>query len=203
MQEEGFTLVNNPELTTYIAPNGTSAIDLIFYRGEGIKIQGQIGLWSTDAALIRKHIPIKTSLLIKNQMKKEIHLTNQTSISRKLNKILLEDQTQLINDIIDKIENEDLSSALDSIQEVITKSQTRIPTRKAKPWFDKECYSQRRKTMDSLHVAKQDHTESNLRKHAECKKEYKNLIKHKKAEHREKLAKTEAEEALAATIHSD
>lgn len=30
MQEEGFTLINKPELTTYIAPNGSSAIDLVF-----------------------------------------------------------------------------------------------------------------------------------------------------------------------------
>ena len=36
LQEEGFTLINKPQLITYIAPNGTSAIDLVLFKRNGI-----------------------------------------------------------------------------------------------------------------------------------------------------------------------
>ena len=59
LQEEGLTLINKPELITYIAPNGASAIDLVLFKGNGIKAQDQNELWTSGVAPIRKHIPIK------------------------------------------------------------------------------------------------------------------------------------------------
>lgn len=34
LEEEGLRLINKKEMPTYVAPNGTSVIDLVFYRGE-------------------------------------------------------------------------------------------------------------------------------------------------------------------------
>ncbi|KAJ4426601.1 hypothetical protein ANN_26399 [Periplaneta americana] len=60
LEEEGFRLENKKEIPTYIAHNGYSTIDLVFYKGEHLKLTKQEGLWSSKAAPIRKHIPIKT-----------------------------------------------------------------------------------------------------------------------------------------------
>ena len=40
LEEEGFKLANRREDPTYIAPNGTSMIDLIFYRGKSNSKKG-------------------------------------------------------------------------------------------------------------------------------------------------------------------
>ena len=50
LQEEGFTLINMPQLITCITPNGTSAIDLVLFKGIGIKAQNQNGLWTSGVA---------------------------------------------------------------------------------------------------------------------------------------------------------
>jgi hypothetical protein len=64
LEEEGFRLVNKKEVPTYIAPNGTSTIDLVFYRGDKLKLNKQEGLWTSTAAPIRKHILIITNFSI-------------------------------------------------------------------------------------------------------------------------------------------
>ena len=58
LEEEGLKLANRREDPTYIAPNGTSTIDLVFYRGKRLMMQQQVGLWTSTAAPIRKRIPI-------------------------------------------------------------------------------------------------------------------------------------------------
>lgn len=81
--EEGYTLINKPTLKTYIAPNGTSSIDLVFYRGEGTKIINQKGLWTSDMAPIRKHIPIVTTMEI-HQSQSTLTSATRHRTSRKL-----------------------------------------------------------------------------------------------------------------------
>ena len=53
-------LVNDGKVLTYICHNGESAIDLAFVRGFRTMEQGL--LTSNEAALIRKHIPVKVTL---------------------------------------------------------------------------------------------------------------------------------------------
>ena len=46
LSEEGYILANSKEVPTYIAHNGTSAIDLLLYKGKNLRLIGQKGLWS-------------------------------------------------------------------------------------------------------------------------------------------------------------
>jgi hypothetical protein len=56
--------VSKKEVPTYRAPSGTSTINLVFYRGDKLKLNKQEGLWTSKAAPIRKRIPIITNFLI-------------------------------------------------------------------------------------------------------------------------------------------
>ena len=69
LEEQGFTLPTERDTPTYIAPNGTSTIDLLFYKGKHIKIAEQKGLWYSSTTSLRKHIPTTTiiSIPINNQ----------------------------------------------------------------------------------------------------------------------------------------
>ena len=67
LRGEGFTLINKSQFITYLLPNGTSAIDLVLSKGNGIKAQHQNGLWASGVALIIKHIPTNTTLEINCQ----------------------------------------------------------------------------------------------------------------------------------------
>ena len=60
LEGEGFKLINDKSMPTYIFNNGTSAIDLTFARR--IIARNQRQLWKSDGALLRKHLPIYTEL---------------------------------------------------------------------------------------------------------------------------------------------
>ena len=83
MAEEGFILINKPDLKTYIAPNGTSTIDLVFCKGENTKTTNQEGLWSSAITPLRKHIPIVTTIEIHQSRSMPTTTTTHKS-SRKL-----------------------------------------------------------------------------------------------------------------------
>ena len=38
LEDEGFMLVNKSDMPTYVAPNGTSSIDLLLYKEKMVKI---------------------------------------------------------------------------------------------------------------------------------------------------------------------
>ena len=44
LEEEGFRLISNAEQTTYFAPNGSSTIDIIFCRGNNMRVRHQTRL---------------------------------------------------------------------------------------------------------------------------------------------------------------
>ena len=60
LEEEGFTLTNDPMDYTYFAPNGSSTIDLILYRSQNKKllITNQKQHWPRTVAPTRKHVPV-------------------------------------------------------------------------------------------------------------------------------------------------
>ena len=67
MSEEGFTLSNNQNHKTYLAHNGSSTIDLIFYRGREINLTQQKVCYSEKEALLKKHIPVTANFTMSQQ----------------------------------------------------------------------------------------------------------------------------------------
>ena len=92
LQNEGYTMINNKNLKTYFAHNGSSAIDLVFYRGKNITVESQDGIWSSTASPIWKHIPIKTIInsSTPKQKLKKTNNTSKTKISRKIDATIIE-----------------------------------------------------------------------------------------------------------------
>lgn len=67
MTEEGFTLINNKNNKTYFDHNGSSTIDLIFYKGLEINfINHKVGYSIVDAPM-KKHIPVTASFSLRQQ----------------------------------------------------------------------------------------------------------------------------------------
>mgnify|MGYP000563071502 CR=1 FL=1 len=65
---EGYDLINRKEEITYIAPNGSSIIDLIFYRGKDIKLMCHQVAKQHSVAVLKKHLPVYAAFRIgKNQ----------------------------------------------------------------------------------------------------------------------------------------
>ena len=60
-------------------------------------------------------------------------------------------------------------------------TQTALPNqRRTTPWVNKECYAKGRETMAALHDVRRSADERNLKKYAEKKKEYKQMMKQAK-----------------------
>ena len=116
---------------------------------------------------------------------------------RTLNLVEIEDRTELtyVRNLISKGE---INNAAKSMENLIQKAQITLRNnkRKAKPWFDRECYEMRRTTLTLLHQVKLSNTPGRLMEYAQARKKYKALIRKKKVAHVEEEAN---KMALAAT----
>ena len=65
----------------------------------------------------------------------------------------------------------------------------------AKPWFDQDCFRQRKITLETLHKARRSNATEDLAAYSNTRRSYKQLIKEKRKVHREKEAEKIAEEA--------
>jgi len=119
LREEGFKLANSKEMPTYIAHNGTSAIDLVLYRGKEIKLIEQKGLWSSSMTPVRKHIPIATTLDIATEGRRKEKEGTRKSISRILNQEKIRQSQNLIEDAREQIREQQLDTALNITNDVI------------------------------------------------------------------------------------
>lgn len=63
------------------------------------------------------------------------------------------------------------------------------------PWFNKDCYRERKDTLLALHKARTDGSEEDLKHYAEKRRTYRLLLKQRKTEFLEEEAKKTAEEA--------
>lgn len=194
LQEEGFRLINKAEEITYIAYNGTSTIDLVFYRGKDITVKNQQRKLYTSTTPLTKHIPIHTSILLTRNYEEKSN-TDTHRISRKLDLEALKSNTQALESMKRHLRDNNINLTLTTIQDALKLATVPAKQRKAKPWFDTECYQHRRVTLDTLHKARLKNSRTNLEEYAKIRKEYKRLLKNKKAQFIEKQALLEAEEA--------
>ncbi|KAJ4429269.1 hypothetical protein ANN_26272 [Periplaneta americana] len=70
LESEGLTLINNKDTKTYIGPNGSSTIDLVFGNMKGATLDCQRVL---ENIITRKHLPVETNF----------HLEEKTGIADK------------------------------------------------------------------------------------------------------------------------
>ena len=195
LEEEGFVLLNNPQIPTYICHNGKSTIDIALIRGD---IKGNIlPIWNDSITPIRKHIPMKISL--------KTTPTNPTpprkilqSAQRKIDREKIKNKRKHIIQIEAQIEKGNLEEATGAIEDLLKSAtmQTNQTTRKAKRWFDSECYSKRNIVLNTLHRLRRNVRDAELMKlYTEERKSYKKMIKEKKKEYLEREAKREADKA--------
>lgn len=195
LQEEGFTLINNAKDVTYIAPNGTSTIDLVWYRGHSIKVCKQQIMYSIADAPMRKHLPVATNFQWPEEWEHKKNWTVPLRASRRLNEEILQKQTPLLEKAKEQLDRNQLDEALESIAIYIQGAQVPQQQRKAKPWFDYVCYNLRRETLNLLNKAKQERSPQALLIYSAKRREYKTMIRTKKETYIEEQARNQAEEA--------
>lgn len=193
LEEEGYTLANDKTFKTYFAHNGASAIDQVFYRGKSLRILKQEGLWTSGAALIRKHIPVSTTLEITHQIA-PARITPEQRPSRKLDTEKLQDM-EVIDEVSALISEDRTEEAMQLVNSSFNKAFILRRKRYGKKWFDAECYNSRKETLRALHRAKSTNEKEDIEIYARKRKEYKLIIQAKKAEFIEKEARESAEQA--------
>ena len=182
LEEEGLMLVNNRNVLTYICHNGGSAVDLAFVRGFDIREHGL--LTSSDAALIRKHLPVSTTLKVTTPTRKQ---TKVQRLRRELDSSLLRQNTDKIPYILQAVNEGKLDEAMSGITDFINGGiVTTESTRRAQKWFDGECYNERRNALRKLHIARRTKDAKDLKCYQIARKSYKELQKRKKREFRER-----------------
>ncbi|KAJ4427228.1 hypothetical protein ANN_24845 [Periplaneta americana] len=179
LEEEGFSLVNEGTIPTYVAHNGSSVIDLVFYRGKEIRISRQDHLWTP----IRKHIPIQTGFTLKGR---KTTVNEQQAAPRHIDPTLL---NGLLDEaaITQHLTEGNTDSALSLLETALLNSTLKTKAkRKSKPWFDKECYILRKETLGELHRWRELKSDINLARYTRKRREYQNLLNKKRTQFAEK-----------------
>lgn len=177
MAEEGFTLINNKNDKTYLAHNGSSTIDLIFYKGSEINLISHKVGYSIKEAHLKKHIPVTASFSIKQQA----FLTKERSItkprSRKFDVHSLSQQQTKITDLQEKIEQNDIDAAAEIMEDIIKGATSPIKKRRSQKWFDRTCYLERKRVIQALHKARISNSREDLTTYSALRKQYKTLLR--------------------------
>lgn len=194
LEEEGFRLINDPDHRTYYARNGSSTIDLIFIKGNNARATKQEVLMTSELTTLRKHIPVVTNIEIENSTKRKA-TQQRTKTTRELNIEKLREAEQEIQSIKENIRQNKITEATEKIEHLIMSATTKRTRRKAKPWFDATCYSQRTKTLEALYQAKSTNKRRDLDYYADSRRKYKLLLKEKQNEFTERVGLEMAEAA--------
>lgn len=179
LEEEGFSLVNEGTIPTYVAHNGSSVIDLVFYRGKEIRISRQDHLWTP----IRKHIPVQTGFTLKGR---KTTVNEQQAAPRHIDPTLL---SGLLDEaaITQHLTEGNTDSALSLLETALLNSTLKTKAkRKSKPWFDEECYILRKETLGELHRWRELKSDINLARYTRKRREYQNLLNKKRTQFAEK-----------------
>ncbi|KAJ4428483.1 hypothetical protein ANN_24520 [Periplaneta americana] len=136
----GYSLINKPDLKTYIALNGTSTIDLVLFRGESINAINQKALWISAITLIRKHVPVTTTFKFSQPLLPTRLTLNR--ISRKLDTEKLKESLGKIGKATHLIQQHQVMEVVELCTVTLQSCQIKIKDRKSQPWFDKECHNE-------------------------------------------------------------
>ena len=194
LQAEGYCLINKKEKVTYIAPNGTSTIDLIFVRGKDILPTEHHVAGCHKTATLRKHLPVYMNFQMKRSSTQRLTETHPSS--RKLDISILKADKERLDTAHRLIEANETEPALNIINKCIRKALTHQKPRKSKAWFDAECYKERKLTLTKLHRARKEKNKRSTQRLRNPKKNYKKLLKIKEAIYSEEHTKAQAQNAL-------
>ena len=180
LKNYGFNFCSDPNVSTYVSPNGNSCIDFIFHNLTHPEAVEQVRVKPT---LERKHQRITCRIILSSPGLKN-YRTPPKLLPRKIN------QEQLVTNLIrlpspDHVVNENVQQITSVITELIVHS---IPKPSKfdnhhKRWFDKQCSTLKKKSLQLKQAA------SNTGDYSEFKmvqRKYKDLIKKKKQEYDEK-----------------
>ena len=190
-------MINNKNLKNYFAHNGSSAVDLVFYRGKNITVESEDGIWFSTASPIRKHIPIKTIInnSIPNQKLEKTKNTNKTKISRRIDTTIIEQNREEVDRVLQLLAKGQTNEALETTNNLLRTASIPPKTRWGQRWFNKQCYDSRKEALQALWKSKNSGKEENLKAYGGKRKLYKQTIKKTKAEYMEATAKNKAEAA--------
>ncbi|PSN52531.1 hypothetical protein C0J52_14317, partial [Blattella germanica] len=105
LEQERFTLVNNPKEPTYISHNGMSTIDIIFLNAHA-RAHSVITLNNTAIAPLRKYIPVRVTINVTRG--KVLNKTTTTKIKRNLNQEQIAKSTAILEAAKNSIQNGDI-----------------------------------------------------------------------------------------------
>ena len=176
MQGEGLKLASDTQWT-YICQIGGSTIDVILVRGF-TKLKHE-PLWNAEGPLIRKHIPVVTTITGKEIKRKENSLPKK-KVRKTVDMEQFTSNISNMDEVRRLIRNNELDEAIGYIGNWIKGAAREIRARRGKRWFDKECYKERKRTLTSLHLVKELRNKEALEKYHNARNRYKNLIKEKK-----------------------
>ena len=190
LEQEGFKVTNNPAETTYVTQNGTSTIDLILINNKTTLIKQKVETTNP----IRKHLPIKTTLKLNGKT------TNQENdgkviVTRKIDEAVIEREQLTIKGCDTMIAEGHINEATNRIEYLLHKTIIAKPKnqRRAKVWFDADCYKQRKEVIKDLHAAKSTNKQEELTRYNNSRKRYKTLLENKKKMYMETEARKIAE----------
>lgn len=188
IEKEGLTLINKTHENTYFGYNGCSTIDLVFSNRSHRKQKILTNI------VARKHLPVDTTVYLGDMRTASTPLKPQ-HISRHMDQHRLEqiDTSQ----VTEHISKGNINEALDSLEGHIKDSTISVAYthRKAKPWFNTDCYVARQNALTALHTTLHNRTEANLQAYAKARREYKTIIKKTKEDFQIKEELRQIEEA--------
>ena len=189
-----FSIVYVAENRTYFAYNGSSTIDLIFYKGSEIKLLTHKVCYTSTETPLKKHCPIAANFSL-GPVRQNKPKINTEYPSRKIDCNAIIQNKGLIKLLDDSIKEYNLDAAALALEETIKNAIIPKTKRRAKQWFDAECFEEKRRVLKALHVARTSHIQEDLKSYQSCRKKYKGLLKQKRNEHIESKAAMMIEEA--------
>ena len=108
----------------------------------------------------------------------------------------MESVTDRMPIIAQHLEEDNLDAAANMVENIIREATNPQRNRRAKAWFDAQCYRTRQQTLQALREARRTNNPEDLQTYAAARKTYKNLLSLKKAEHKEAEARKTTEAAL-------
>lgn len=199
LEQEGLLLHNDHRLPTYVSHNGTSVIDLVFSNSK-VRILKQQVLRSSMLTGVRKHLPVLSSLKTtwKTMQRRQ---NNQARLTRTLNIDSLKQAAYTTNQyVLRELRNGQLDNAARLIEDTIKEAIEPIGNfdRKSKPWFDAQCYAERKYVLDCLHkTGSSNINQEELQKYNSARRKYKETLKEKERNYIDMKYRKIAEEAEA------
>jgi sorting nexin-29 len=174
LYQYGFSLINERLQPTYVAPTGSSTIDLMFYRG---KQQIKPTHTSIHPHELRKHLQV----IVSWEIKEVVTATRRDPrLPRKIDQRTLEEH---LIDIKTRHALEPEPDDPDSVYDGIMRSLTAacVSTKRVqhhKPWFDGEC--RRLKTSLLVAYSLKDRSPEDLQRHRTLKRQFAQLLNRKR-----------------------